>query len=144
MRLQPITQIVKTCFEGYGTFIAWEVADFVGDRVPGAMVFFWCGLRGRWDALAGCVRGVEVDHFEVVVEGGHYGFSGDAGREGRYGREYCFGHFERLSSLSLLELLRLLVRDAISIEVDVQYRVDVAQLQLGKKRWRRESMMKEE
>lgn len=90
--LQPVGEIVEHSFEGDLSLVAGHEGDFIGDLVPGAMVFFgrcfwWCGA-----SFAGFVGGVEIDHLEMVVEGFENRLAGHACREGRDGCEDCFAH----------------------------------------------------
>lgn len=64
-----------------------EVCDFVGDRVPLAVVFLGRGFGRRLDHMSRLVRWREVDHLEVVVQRRQDGFARDVRRERRDGGE---------------------------------------------------------
>ena len=77
-----------------GVEAAGEVGDFVREGVPLGVEFFCGGSGWGFDGVAFFDEGLEVDHFDVVVEGGEDGGAGDAGGEGGDGGEDgAFGHF---------------------------------------------------
>lgn len=86
-----------------GVEAAGQVGDPVGEGVPLRVVLFGGGGGGGSDGVALLDEGLEVDHFDVVVQGGEDGGAGDARRERGDGREEgAFGHFRGFSFPFLL------------------------------------------
>ena len=93
--LDPVRKVVEAA--GVGDFArgdtAGYVVDFVGDLVPGAVVFFGGRVAWRLDRVALDDERVEIDHLDVGVEGTHDTFACDPRRNrGDGGEDGSFGH----------------------------------------------------
>lgn len=95
VRLHAEWEVVETDVVGdaAGVETAGEVRDFVGEGVPLGVELFGGGGGGGFDGVTLLDEGLEIDHFDVVVQGGEDGGAGDAwGKGGDGGKEGAFGH----------------------------------------------------
>jgi hypothetical protein len=80
---------VKACFERDFARVSREIRYLVGDFVPYAVIFFRSSFSWRGDLDARRMCGIEVNHLEVIVEGGHRRFSCDPRWQRGNSRKRC-------------------------------------------------------
>jgi hypothetical protein len=97
MNLHADRKIVKTCFETDLALISRKVRDLIGDLVPSAVVFFSRSFCGWPNTMTLGMRGIQINHFEMVVQGLQHCLAGDTRRQRGNGREYRFPHLDTCS-----------------------------------------------
>ena len=95
MCLQAVAQVVEAGVVRHSSRIqpAGQIVYFVRQRVPDAMVFLGRSSCGRFARVALFDEWVQVDHFNVSVEGFEDGLACDSGWQARYrGENGSFRH----------------------------------------------------
>jgi hypothetical protein len=93
---------VKTCRVGYfaGAESTGKILNTVGEGIPYAVVFFGGGIWRRLDGMTLFDERVEINHFNVGIEGFEDGSSGYA--RGEWGNRCENGSFRHFGDGTLI------------------------------------------